>query len=564
MVEEAKRKLAKDIRAPLVGRDDSFVELEQEVLVDIYCDEVEYDRLEPRLVNRGVLSTRPPAPWTTATIENSPFASLYRNNIREFSPVEVEQLHNSVASKSFRYLPLVGDLDLIFRVPVTIKKSKPIDLHLHSAAITSSNMSIEPKSAVARQKAVTTPASSNKKSSDSQRDVRLISTTSEDSNIPPRPTAKRDVVDIDSDDEVPNDGFNSSRQAASRVQQPRKHSRDLAAISRDRISSRIRASAAHHLQENLTVKLVDREAYEVQITQPMVDEDDGFPNTDFDIIHVQYLAAVCGSWNDAVGLRRLKRGFEDEYIAGFLDNGFTAVHMAAFIGNYDILVELVSLGGLSAVTQDVRGDTPLHIACKRGHMKIVRYLCQSHGLSPTMLNNSHITPLQFALKGGYLNIVMYFMEECNSLVRTDFIDGDYGATLLHWASLSSSTDLMDYLINQQRMSVEEVATSDGSTPFLWACYGSSKEGVQYLVEKANSSVTVTDQTGMTGLHYSTMSGNVDKVMYLMDFVRLKVTDKDDNHQTPYDVANGPAALFLKARKEKGFVTGSIAERNENN
>lgn len=565
LVKEAEDELAVDIRTPLEGRDQGFIDLEQEVVLDIYCDEVEYDRLDPRLLNRGLLTCPPPTAWSTETLDRSPLATLYQRSIPDLTSKDIDLLHAAVTSKTFRYLPLVNDLDLIFRVPVTAKKSKPIDLHLQYSP-TPVNIAIRPTPPhVHTHQASQSSGYVHADATHGERDVRLISTTSEDSNYRPRPKGgKRDVA-IDSDDEVPDDGFDmraTSKRAASRIQQPRKHSRDLAAISRDRISSSVRASTAHHLQGNSTVRLVDREAYEVQITPPLVLEDDGFPDNDFDIIHVQYLAAVCGSWNEAVGLRRLKQGFQDDYVAGFLDTGFTPVHMAAFLGNYDILVELITLGNLSAVAVDVSGDTALHVACKRGHAKVVRYLCQTHGLSPTMLNKLEITPLQFALKGGFLDIVMYFMEECNSLIRPDFIDGEYGASLLHWAALSMNTELMDYLINQQHMNVEELATADGSTPFLWACYSSSKEGVQHLVEKASALVSATDQTGMTGLHYATMSGYVDKVTYLMDFVRLKVTDKDENHQTPYDVAVGPAALFLKARKEKGFVTGSIVERSK--
>jgi serine/threonine protein kinase/ankyrin repeat protein len=562
MIAEGKATVSKNFHAPLQNRDQGFIDLEQEVLLDIYCDDVEYDRLEPKLTNRSLIVVSPFIPWSSAVIGSSPFSSIYQAHvIPDFSSKELGMLAEQVNSRSFQYLPLVQDYDLIFRVPVTARKSKPVQLnttHPHQIAMLPTALSMQPKSI---QGGVNAKAQASH-NQHPHHDLRLISTTSEDSTIP-RHRPQRDVA-IDSDDEVPPgmENVEANRRAANRVQQPRRHSRDIAAISRDRISSRVRQSAAHHLADNLRTKLIDLESYEIQIGLPLVTEDDGFPDTDFDIIHVQYLAAVCGAWNDAVGLRRMQQGFADEYIAGFLDNAFTPVHMAAFLGNYDILLELVQQGGLSAVAQDIRGDTPLHVACKRGHVKIVRYLCQEHGLSPTMLNQASISPLQYALKGGYLETVTYFMEECGSLVHCDYIDSEYGASLLHWAALSMRPKLMDYLISHQHVNVEVLATADGSTPFLWACYGSSKEGVQHLVEKASALVTATDQTGMTGLHYATLSGYVDKVIYLMDSVRLKVTDKDENHQTPYDVAKGAASFFLTARKEKGFVTGSIIERTK--
>lgn len=501
-------------------------------------------------------------------------------SVPEFTNTDLDALRVAVNNKTFEYQHLVDHLDLMFRVPITTaavsKYARRISLRLNGgvASPTMAKSSIGPSSAAIGGISISNAgAAGNSRYAASNQDVRLISTASEDTTTVFRPHRdSNDDEGLDSDDEpLEHYRSNSSRSIAagdtrrsvstSVTHQPRHHqTRDLAAISRERISSKVRASAMN-FAEQINTKLIDLESYEVSITSGLVDGPDDFPSDDFDIIHVQYLAAANGVWNDAVGLRRLGQGFLDEHIAGFLDNRFTPVHLAAYLGNFDILMELVTAAELSAVGVDVNGDTPLHCACKRGHLRIARYLAEQHGLLPDQSNAARVTPIQYALKGGHLNIVAYFMEEAPRIITSDFVDAQFGASMLHWACLSSRPELIEYLTLHHHLNVEAVSAADQATPLLWASFASSKDVVKYLVEKASAHTNVKNAQQMGCLHMATMSGDVEKTLYLMDSLRLKLTDKDLNHQTPFDVAKGSAALFLQARKEKGFVTGSIAEKN---
>lgn len=318
--------------------------------------------------------------------------------------------------------------------------------------------------------------------------------------------------------------------------------------------------------KNITEILKDIESFQITISQSLVTEEEitsgqEFPIDDNDILHVQYLAAARGDWFESVGLRRLSFGFSDELIASLYDNNFTPVHLAAFIGNFNVLVQFIDEAGYEADGVDNNGDTPLHCACKRGHINIVKYLVEVHGLSPRQENNNYITPIQYSLKGGYLTIVEYFMEYAPIRIQTTFVDSQFGASLLHWAALAKQIELIDYLVNQQNISIDAVDRIDQATCLHWACFGSTKEVVQYLIERSSANPQACDKFGNTCLHLATTSGDVEKTVYLMDEVKLKITDKNLDLFTPYDVANGACALFLQERKAKGFVTGSIAEKN---
>jgi ankyrin repeat protein len=275
--------------------------------------------------------------------------------------------------------------------------------------------------------------------------------------------------------------------------------------------------------------------------------------------------------------------------------------LASFLGNYRIILEFVNQGGLDPNQQDSSGDTPLHCACKRGHYQIVKYLMEECSSSPFVKNSNSIIPLQYALKGGYLKIVEYMMEYSpkrispglSLLFLSYFLtffyfflfsrslvvfaicfltflhcflgwkDELYGGTLLHWACLGKRIDLVDYLLLKQNIPVEAITSKvdDKTTCLHWACYNSSVEVIEYLIKHSLANVHMKSAQGWTCLHFATASGNVEKTIYLTDVVRLKLTDKDKFFKTPFDVAVGACAMFLQERKAKGFVTGSIAEKN---
>ena len=90
--------------------------------------------------------------------------------------------------------------------------------------------------------------------------------------------------------------------------------------------------------------------------------------------------------------------------------------------------------------------------------------------------------------------------------------------------------------------------------------GSTVEVVKFLIESASADPNISNAQGWTCLHMATSSGDVDKTVYLLEQARLKITEKDANHKTPFEVATGAAAIYLQERKKKGFVSGSIVDK----
>ena len=295
-------------------------------------------------------------------------------------------------------------------------------------------------------------------------------------------------------------------------------------------------------------------------TDQLLNNDDDFPTLEDDIIHCQYLAASRGDWDEAVGMRRHGLGFTDLQIETFLQANETPAHIAAAFGHLQVFRELIEQGGVEHNSANKDGNTPMHCACMRGHLVIVQYLMEVHNVSAIEKNNANVTPVQMVASGGFVHVLKYLIELSPQQVPAHFKDSVHGASLLHWACLNDSTDTLEYLLYDQHLPVENRATSDESSCILWASYGGSLKVVQFLIEQANADPKVKTNTGMTCLHMATASGSVEKTFYLCEVVRLSVTEKNNDHKSPFDLATGKCAIFLNERKARGFLVGSVVDK----
>lgn len=493
--------------------------------------------------------------WSASVLAKSPFA---HNNdpINDLTSKQERDLQTAINQKSSPYSHLVQDLDLIFRVPINAKALRGTQ----SIYVQNTVRAAAPEAPAGPAPTAMAPAFtafSLAQHTPSAYNDRTISVMSEVMPVRNMTGLQRynDPDQLDSDDDEAADPSIVVTHAPNADAYNHYYDKGNTNTNASKVLKAIPSTAA----------------WDLQLSEQLVDEDDGFPDADFDIIHVQYLAACRGDWAESVGLRRHVMGFTDEAVSDYLDKQITPLHLAAKLGNLHIFHELAVQGGLVPMSLDYEGSTPMHYACQRGHLSIVRYLAEDHGFGAEDPNSRGITPIQYALRGGYLDIVEYFMENAPRLTSPSYEDGVCGASLLHWACLSASLPLIYYLLFKQNISIQNIASVDGSTPLLWACFAGSKDVVKFLIEQGNAPYDpnpndrnvkrVINSAGQTCLHMATLSGDADKTTYLMDTVGLKITDKDKDHKTPFDLAEGAAKQLLKERKDKGFVTGSIAEKN---
>ncbi len=568
----------------------------QDDLFEVYCSSRDAERFHQQIqsdqISKGgahrakSFSAAPTSPFLAACQGIEQLTPAQRSNIDK-TLQECAAMEKTISGVSHRivgyscgvycrmYKSLVDNHDLVFRSPIL---SKTIDNLGGPSNISGRSQSLTPAAATNLAfhpyQPSNTPAPNpgtyfdNGVSAASKYRMQTIpDSDDEDEDNDDRPVQYIKELDlVDSDDDDPdaisqhhrgghNQRHNSQNHHHHTEGQPRDYNQRL-------LSRATNATGITRItQGGLSAILQEVEKWVIPITPALTAGDDDFPSDEYDILHVQYLAAARGSWEEAVGMRRRNLGLTDEHVSILLEQQYTPIHLAAYLGNLKILRQLIEEVGLPVDICDGNGETALHLACKRGHLSMIRYLVEAGFLNVLQENSQGVTPIQYALKGGYLEVVVYFMEQTPfQKVSHDFTDSVLRASLLHWACLGKRVELVEYLIIHQNVPVESLAQSDQSTCLMWAAMGSTVDVVKYLIESATADPNVCNAQGWTCLHMATSSGDVDKTVYLLEQVRLKITEKDDNHNTPFDVATGACAIYLQERKKKGFVSGSMLDK----
>ena len=174
---------------------------------------------------------------------------------------------------------------------------------------------------------------------------------------------------------------------------------------------------------------------------------------------------------------------------------------AAGQASLDLVQRVYQLNPQSVVSLDERERTPLHQACwKRGNLPVIQFLveCAPHTLH--LEDDSAETPLFRASRNQSLEVMQYLLTSPPALVAAaaaaaaanpDNRDNhpphnhaaaaplhpppppldDLGATLLHFAALDNTEDVVEYLLQQHpEMALVQTRCRDRYTPLHSACH----------------------------------------------------------------------------------------------
>ena len=109
-------------------------------------------------------------------------------------------------------------------------------------------------------------------------------------------------------------------------------------------------------------------------------------------------------------------------------NGETALMLAAYSGNIEILTFLLSSPNININQQDLSGQTALIIAAYQGHQEFVQYLISRQAVNPNLADYRGVTPLLAAILHGQTHVA-------NTLLSLDTID-------INCADLDTRTPLL--------------------------------------------------------------------------------------------------------------------------
>ncbi|XGW01387.1 hypothetical protein V3C99_013940 [Haemonchus contortus] len=133
------------------------------------------------------------------------------------------------------------------------------------------------------------------------------------------------------------------------------------------------------------------------------------------------------------------------------NHGFTALHLAAMVGNENICKVLVRQGW-NLSERDKLDNTPLHLAAGRGHTDVVRFLVTA-GANMNEKDAMDRTPVYWACFGGQAHTLYCMIKELGFEWRTVDkhrrvpITDALGQTPLHAAAFAGFTACINVLLN---------------------------------------------------------------------------------------------------------------------
>uniref|UniRef100_W5M6G5 Serine/threonine-protein kinase TNNI3K n=1 Tax=Lepisosteus oculatus TaxID=7918 RepID=W5M6G5_LEPOC len=273
-----------------------------------------------------------------------------------------------------------------------------------------------------------------------------------------------------------------------------------------------------------------------------------------------HLCCICGG-NKAHIRTLMLKGLRPSRLTR---NGFTALHLAAYKANAELVTALlhggadiqqVGYGALTALHiatvaghHEVRefastvncsptppqvtrlllkfgadvnasgevGDRPLHLAAAKGFLGIVKLLLDEGSKTDVNAqdNEDHV-PLHFCARFGHHEVLRYLLQG-SSAVQPHSVN-IYGDSPLHLACYNGKLDAVKELV---QLSGTESLTKENifsETAFHSACtYGKNIEMVKFLLSQNAMSINHQGRDGHTGLHSACFHGHIRLVQFLLD------------------------------------------------
>ena len=159
-------------------------------------------------------------------------------------------------------------------------------------------------------------------------------------------------------------------------------------------------------------------------------------------------------------------------------NGETALMLAAYSGNIEILTFLLSSPNININQQDLSGQTALIIAAYQGHQEFVQYLISRQAVNPNLADYRGVTPLLAAILHGQTHVANTLLSldtidiNCADLdTRTPLLAGDEKILIFHFllytllprAAISQGMpDTVVRLVSCSRLRLDQVS-GEGKT-----------------------------------------------------------------------------------------------------
>ena len=179
--------------------------------------------------------------------------------------------------------------------------------------------------------------------------------------------------------------------------------------------------------------------------------------------------------------------------------------------------------------QDGDGNTVLHLASRNGRLNIMQLIIDfsKASIDLNLANRSNQTPLHLAYANGHIYIAKYLLShaDCNPNITLD----EYKNTPLHVASQNGDLQIVKFIFETSIVRVNPDETNIlGQTALHFACTGSHKVIVEYLLSRAKCNPCLRDGDGNTPLHIATHNGDMECVKLIFETSTITVNSDVSN------------------------------------
>jgi ankyrin repeat protein len=242
----------------------------------------------------------------------------------------------------------------------------------------------------------------------------------------------------------------------------------------------------------------------------------------------------------------------------------SAFHYVSHSGNVDILNEILSYTNvgmiqLSVNKQNRLGWAPLLASSSRGHQQVTEVLLANNA-RVDVFDNEGRSALHLAAESGSMEVCQALLQK-NAFVNSK---NKNGLTALHYAATKGNSDLVDYLVNSYKATVETL-TIKKQTPMHLAAANGQGHTVQALVN-LEAMIDSNDDLDQKPIHLAAQHDHTEVVKL---FLRLRPslvssTTKDGNTLAHLAAKKGSVdVLQAMFDIDKNLVVGTKNRFNDN-
>ena len=229
--------------------------------------------------------------------------------------------------------------------------------------------------------------------------------------------------------------------------------------------------------------------------------------------------------------------------------GRTPLHYAVINNHLEVVKILNRYKQHDSInTQNNNGDTPLHYACHIGQLAIAQYLISEAHCDPSCEDKYCDTPLHLACRNGRLHIVQYLLStgKADPLIKnnkgriplyavklnqTSYLQ----LPMLHLAAHHGWMDIIIDLITKYKCDTN-CKDDYGRTPLHYAICNNRLEVVRYFINEQHCDPLNKDNLGNTPLHNACRYGNTNTVQVLISETHQNLSCENDDGDTPLHIA----------------------------